>query len=246
MPKIRTSETRVQRALIFQGRGALGAYEAGVFQALCERLMKEDSERRTKKENLFDIVVGTSMGAVNAAILVDHVVQNNTWQGSAEKLLAFWKHVSTTSYVESIPGFVQFWDYLRTGNPQMAAGEAARKYYSTVQFAATGVPNVFSPPGFEANTNYLDFRSAGFSYSLAPLAESIKRFVHFPLRTSITLGEPRLLLTSVDVKEASPVRFDSYLCESKYGSPEQQIVLEYKEGIQLEHLLASTSYGNHM
>ena len=39
----------VQRALIFQGGGALGAYEAGVFKALCEHIIEEDNEIKEKK-----------------------------------------------------------------------------------------------------------------------------------------------------------------------------------------------------
>ena len=59
----------IQRALVLQGGGSLGAYEAGVFQALCERLMKKTKRRAIleKIRPLFDIIAGTSIGAVNAA-----------------------------------------------------------------------------------------------------------------------------------------------------------------------------------
>ncbi|MFL6523899.1 MAG: patatin-like phospholipase family protein [Nitrososphaera sp.] len=61
----------VQRALVLQGGGALGAYELGVFKALCEDLTKiNDNDNRM----LFDIVAGTSIGAVNAAIIVGTVL----------------------------------------------------------------------------------------------------------------------------------------------------------------------------
>jgi predicted acylesterase/phospholipase RssA len=32
----------IQRALVLQGGGSLGAYEAGVFEALCEKLILKD------------------------------------------------------------------------------------------------------------------------------------------------------------------------------------------------------------
>jgi len=61
-------EPPIQRALIFQGGGALGAYEAGVFNALYYKLFDI-----SRKEKLFDIVSGTSAGAINATLLVNHV-----------------------------------------------------------------------------------------------------------------------------------------------------------------------------
>ena len=34
---------------------------------------------------------GTSIGAINAAILVSFFLENKTWHGSSEKLELFWK-----------------------------------------------------------------------------------------------------------------------------------------------------------
>ena len=59
-----------QRALILQGSVALGAFEAGVFKKLYEIIKKEDPNWESR---MFDIVAGTSAGAVNAAILTSHV-----------------------------------------------------------------------------------------------------------------------------------------------------------------------------
>jgi len=36
-----------------------------------------------------DIVAGTSIGAINSAILVSYVIENNTWEGSSERLTEF-------------------------------------------------------------------------------------------------------------------------------------------------------------
>ena len=58
-------------------------------RALYEFLSKEDEE-----EQLFDIVAGTSIGAINAAILVSHVIENGTWKGSVNSLLEFWDDMS--------------------------------------------------------------------------------------------------------------------------------------------------------
>lgn len=88
-----------QRALIFQGGGALGAYEAGIFKALHDDFFKLEDN---KNNVMFDIVAGTSAGAINAVLLVNYVAQSGTWKGSADILLEFWKYVSTsTGYFEN-------------------------------------------------------------------------------------------------------------------------------------------------
>ena len=47
----------VENVLVLQGGGSLGSFECGVFKALVERTVR------------IDIVAGTSIGAVNAAII---------------------------------------------------------------------------------------------------------------------------------------------------------------------------------
>ena len=51
-------------------------------------------------ENVFDVVAGTSIGAINAAFLVSYVIKRmreenknvgESWKGSAEELEEFWK-----------------------------------------------------------------------------------------------------------------------------------------------------------
>jgi hypothetical protein len=57
-----------QRALVLQGGGALGAYELGVFKALCEDLARKNENNRM----LFDIVVAVfCIGAWE--VLVDNI-----------------------------------------------------------------------------------------------------------------------------------------------------------------------------
>lgn len=107
-----TDLPRRQRALIFQGGVALGAYEAGVYRKLYDWLnpyVRDD-------ENVFDIVVGASIGAINGAILVSHVASNRSkgpkksWENTPDKLEDFWRQNSTVSFVEYLmPGFSMLW-----------------------------------------------------------------------------------------------------------------------------------------
>jgi NTE family protein len=78
-----------QRVLVLQGGGALGAYQVGVYQALCEAGVEPDW------------VIGTSIGAINAALIA----------GSArgerlDKLEEFWRRVEHGRFLGApLPGW---------------------------------------------------------------------------------------------------------------------------------------------
>ena len=89
-----SSKPDKQRALVLQGGGALGAYEAGVINVLCRRLIEKDDKEKAKdtRRPLFDIVAGTSIGAMNAAILVGNVaIKNKSWKDAIVELEKFWR-----------------------------------------------------------------------------------------------------------------------------------------------------------
>jgi NTE family protein len=68
-----------QTVLLLQGGGALGSYQAGVYQALAEANLDPDW------------VAGISIGAVNAAIIA-----GNPPEKRIERLREFWEAVSTS------------------------------------------------------------------------------------------------------------------------------------------------------
>ena len=120
---------RVQRAIIFQGGVALGAYEAGVFQAIVEKLIKNDEDRKRKgldieKRPLFDIVAGTSIGAMNGAIVVSSVTKKDgksledpkNWQDSSEKVIEFWRaqqqFPTYADFLDMNPFYHYWWDII--------------------------------------------------------------------------------------------------------------------------------------
>ena len=65
-------------ALLLQGGGALGSYQAGVYQALAEADLHPDW------------VAGVSIGAVNSALIA-----GNPPERRVEKLREFWESVSS-------------------------------------------------------------------------------------------------------------------------------------------------------
>ena len=233
----------VQRALILQGGGSLGAYEAGVFRALFDKISDIDKSKN-KNRLLFDIIVGTSIGAINGAIILSNFLKNGNWGDSIEKLEEYWNTIKTETLVEKTPGFVQYWDALNSSSKGLiASGEAARRYYSSKQFVANGAPNVFSPR-FEAYNKFLDYSSrSGYRTSNDILGEFLeeKEFVEFPILTSFENDQPRFLFTTIDVQSGKVATFDSYDTEVHFWDESKEIVIEYPQGIQRKHLMTSAA-----
>ncbi|HEX6028687.1 MAG TPA: patatin-like phospholipase family protein, partial [Nitrososphaeraceae archaeon] len=84
------SKPKRQRDLVLQGGGAVGAYEVGVLKFLSKKLKEEDKEKGEENRLLFDIVSGTSIGAMNGAVLVSQFLQTGSWEDAIEKLELFW------------------------------------------------------------------------------------------------------------------------------------------------------------
>jgi NTE family protein len=241
------------RALILQGGGALGAFQAGAFKALYEKLTREDKENGNEKRPLFDIVAGTSIGAINAALLVSYAIENKTWKGSAEKLVEFWEYLSspTPDITKMSANWKKEFD---KNNPSAASAEAARRYYSVKEFLKSGAEKVYSPilPPKE-DEKFFDQGNKRMLYNKQPLQKSIEKFVKFPIATNYDKGEPRLLVVSTDVAQGTTIAFDSYekdkdlngteIRKTVYGDFTQEgpIVIEYNEGLKIQHVMASAS-----
>ncbi|MBV9178789.1 MAG: patatin-like phospholipase family protein [Nitrososphaeraceae archaeon] len=254
--------SEVHRAIVFQGGGSLGAYEAGAYKDINEELSQYLKKGGRGNEPIFHIVSGTSIGAINAAILVSYVKENKTWEGSGDRLIEFWEYLSTQSWVDHIPHFTNYWDSMRRLDKQVASGESARRYFSTKEFIFNGVPKVFAPKRPVVDNRFFDPLNTWYIYDNKPLKESLERFAKFPISTSFENGEPRLLLVAVDIQEATPVVFDSYEKEDgtrktgygRYGitnsvvsdndaqnDEEFEHVIRYEDGIKSDFVLASCS-----
>jgi NTE family protein len=244
-----------QRALVLQGGGALGAYEAGAFRAIYDHFTKENDETNRP---LFDIVAGTSSGAINAAILVSYVMKKQTWSGSAEHLEKFWHHLSSTPNLANWWPFsmddnswVSTWQERHHINQNAATGEVARRYYSAKEFLYSGAPNVFSKPNIGYDNKFFDEFSPPvnlwYKYDNQPLKKSISNFVTEPIATgysevdykqsssdyNTSFKQPRLLLVSVDIEEGTSVVFDSYSKEKnvdkRYSSYQSDVIGDDKK-----------------
>lgn len=254
--KLNTHIGGPQRVLVLQGGGSLGAYEAGVYKALYQHI----TEKIGDDDNVFDIIAGTSIGAINAALLINYVLENRrkgknkkaSWHGSDHMLEQFWKEdTSTVTYFEN--PYLQSW--LKYGQLfPSASNEAARRYYSVKELLATGAKNVYSPLPPKVDTKFFDPLNTWHRYSNDPLKNIIKKYWDydgFPIKAK--QGEPRLLLVTVDIQKGVVVTFDSYPKIIKNGDEEvdyswqtpyddeKDLVIRYEKGISINHVMASAS-----
>ena len=80
-----------QVVLVLQGGGALGSYQAGVYQALHEAGIEPDW------------IIGTSIGAINASLIAGNSAQNRL-----SRLREFWKKMEQNpvwNLRDIFPGF---------------------------------------------------------------------------------------------------------------------------------------------
>ena len=278
------SKPHKQRALVLQGGGALGAYEVGVLNVLCKKLVEKDKEKGIVNSPLFDIVAGTSIGAMNAAVLVSNVVKKDkTWSKAVGELETFWKEgialkEGITSSDDIVPVGIfrifPWWkpwtkdsplwapcakesahvEVLETKN--LATEEAARRYYSAKEFVFKG-KKVFSSKEPRPDNKFFDQTATWYMLNDVPLQLQIEAFGDFPIATRLDKGEPRLLVTAVDIAEGITVTFDSYKKSDgkrktvyypgrKYGRKKDEedknskpIAIEYEDGITLQQVMAS-------
>jgi NTE family protein len=246
-----------QRALILGGGGALGAYEAGAVKTLCNSLIERDKKNKDHDGLLFDIIAGTSMGAMNGAVFVSQFLQTGSWENAAKTLIDFWvdtdKGLASNIDADKLP-LLQPWlkdEQWYKKVPGGASKEAARRYYSASYYIANGAPKVHNPLPTRPDFKFFDDSSVllkWFIHSNELLQQTIGHFAHFPIATKFSEKQPRFVVFSVDVLEGQTVAFDSYekadgIRKSEYGhynnkAKEYEHVIKYR-GITLEHVMAS-------
>jgi len=204
----------VESVLILQAGGSLGAYECGVFKSLA-------------KHNIwFDIVAGTSIGSVNASVIVDSLrnkLQNkknkgtentNNSNGSTDKdkhamlietackLEEYW--LNTTDNI--VPNYVHF---------------KVRSYISAANTFTFGHPIGLNPIWFYPGNPLLNNALASpYLYDTAQFKQTLRERINFENLISTqthnnnnlqenNFSSPRLILASTDIQKGEPVIFDT-------------------------------------
>jgi NTE family protein len=201
----------VENVLILQGGGSLGAFGCGVFKALTSNNIK------------IDIVAGTSIGGVNAAIIAGGKQEDHP-----EKVLEqYWLELaegSTSSYSESLPKYVPSVEDRKLR--RISQAKSTMSFYGS---ALHGNKKVFIPrwkpeycftdPQYFAPNNWT------YLYDHSPLVKTAEKYIDYNKLQPNGNPNARLIITAVNVLTAEPLIFDSE-----------------KEEITAKHLLAATGY----
>jgi NTE family protein len=168
-------------ALLLQGGGALGSYQAGVFEALAERGIVPNW------------IAGISIGAINSAIIA-----GNPPGHRVTKLREFWELVSGNNDT----GLAGLWT-------TMFAGDANRALIN--QFAASktmisGVPGFFAPWVPPPPLQPKNTPGATSWYDTGELRGTLERLVDFD---RINARETRLSVGAVNVRTGNFAYFDN-------------------------------------
>ena len=252
---------KAQRALVLQGGGALGAYEAGVLKILTRNLRMEDKESGEKNRLLFDVIAGTSIGAMNGAILISQYLETKSWDKASEELERFWTDQLSLKSLDIDELKKPWYDEWVKRNPTAASKETARRYYSVKKLLLNQAQNnMYYLSEYIRDDRFFDtirlhtqdpsscFNNDWLLHSNKPLRESIEKYAKFPILTDYKNKQPRLLVCSVDVAEGVTVTSDSYpktdgSRKSEYGNYNNESgyenVIDYSEGVTIDHIMAS-------
>jgi NTE family protein len=168
-----------QIALLLQGGGALGAYQAGVYEALAEADLHPDW------------VAGISIGAINSAIIA-----GNPPKRRVDALREFWHAVSSS------PLGIPYFRHVKYDDIQHQLVNQVR----AMGVLLFGAPNFFVPrmppptvwrPGSPDKASY---------YDNAPLRATLEQLVDFD---RINSGEMRFSVGAVDIRSGNFTYFDS-------------------------------------
>lgn len=169
-------------ALVLQGGGALGAYQAGVYQALSEAAIHPNW------------ISGVSIGAINAAIIAGNppdtridrlrdfwtqVTADGPWPGAGDACFSFAKGVTMRQLINQM-------------SANFATVGGARGFFS-----ARPIPPWFQPPGTIEATSFYDTND---------LKHTLERLVDFD---RINSGETRFSVGAVNVVTGNFVYFDT-------------------------------------
>jgi NTE family protein len=170
--------------LVLQGGGALGAYQAGVFEAL-EKVYREPTW-----------VAGISIGAINAAL-----ISGNAANDRVAKLREFWDLVSSSLVPPLVPSI----------GPTLPAGiglapREGLNEASATQVMLFGVPGFFSPRFPPAPFQPPGTPQAISYYDTSPLRATLDRLVDFE---RVNAGPVRLSIGAVNVRTGNFEYFDS-------------------------------------
>lgn len=176
-------------ALVLQGGGALGAYQAGVYEGLAEAGIEPDW------------AAGVSIGAINAALIA-----GNPRAQRVERLREFWTTVTAPAL---LPATAPWWSGLMEDGG--GAARTALGWVEATRALVEGQRGFFVPRwpspalAIEAPIGTLGH------YDTTPLKATLERLVDFDrINSSHRRGGMRLSVMAVNVTSGNETLFDSH------------------------------------
>jgi NTE family protein len=172
-------------ALLLQGGGALGSYQAGVYQALSEANIQPDC------------VAGISIGAINSALIA-----GNAPERRVHALRRFWETV-TEPPTCALPLTNPLWDLAASGGDIMHL--AVNRAFALGNVLG-GAPGFFVPrvvPFYMWSGRHPETESF---YDVTPLRGTLEALVDFD---RLNAGEMRVCVGAVNVRSGNMRYFDS-------------------------------------
>jgi len=187
---MKTNNVNFERVLVLQGGGSLGAYECGVFKYLYKHKLE------------FDILAGSSIGAVNTSIITS---AQNGGENVAKVLEEFWLTIS-----ENVSPYKALITPLLSSDKTTAI-------WSSMNSILYGIPKAFLPKWFMPNSaNYYFPFDWTYLYDPSPLKKTLKDFINFEnLKKDQNNAKKdgkkraRLIITATDIQKGEPVVFDT-------------------------------------
>ncbi len=190
-------DLKTETVLVLQGGGSLGAYECGVYKCLHKYGIK------------FDVLAGSSIGAINASIICS---AQNAGKDVPTLLEDFW-----LSLAENISPP----NPLLLSSPYISP-DKMMAIWSSMYSIFYGNPKAFLPKWFmpESPDYFLPFKWT-YLYDVTPLKKTLRQYVDFDKLKKMNLEanpkksntsnhyDCRLIITSTDIQKGEPVIFDS-------------------------------------
>jgi NTE family protein len=171
--------------LVLQGGGALGAYQAGVYQALHEANIE------------VTWLCGTSIGAINAALIA-----GNPPEQRVERLREFWQAITKPPI--TLPNVTWLSDLHWAGNGQ---GRYWTNRISAFTTMVHGAPGFFSRRPFPPVSSAAERPDLVSYYDTSPLKATLARLVNFDLIDSKTM---RFSVGATHIQTGASVYFDNW------------------------------------
>ncbi len=172
-------------ALVLQGGGALGAYQAGVAECLHTHGIEPDW------------VAGISIGAINSALIA-----GNPPERRIEKLRGFWETICQPTAPWLSADTLRAWVEQQTGDVARLAFSGFEAWRAVVE----GKPGFFTPRGVQPWLGLPGSAGQASFYDTSALKATLERFADFD---RINHGPMRLSVGAVDVHSGNFVYFDN-------------------------------------